>query len=144
MSLNTVCWTDIPVKNLDRAISFYTAVLGCPVSKEGEGGLPLASCPTPSKMLPDVWWKWRITNPRRKGRWFIFRSKGGWMRPWPKPSEIKAKSLHRSTPSARRGFAPSLLIRKVTRSRSILTPSDARGAGEAGFSGEHGTIIALN
>jgi len=38
MSLNTVCWADIPVKNLDRAIAFYTAVLGSAVSKEGDGG----------------------------------------------------------------------------------------------------------
>ena len=38
MSLNTVCWADVPVKNLDRAIAFYTAVLGSAVSKEGDGG----------------------------------------------------------------------------------------------------------
>jgi predicted enzyme related to lactoylglutathione lyase len=37
VSLNTVCWADIPVKNLDRAIVFYTAVLGSAVNKEGEG-----------------------------------------------------------------------------------------------------------
>ena len=35
MSFNTVCWADIPVKNLDRAIAFYTAVLRSAVSKEG-------------------------------------------------------------------------------------------------------------
>jgi predicted enzyme related to lactoylglutathione lyase len=51
VSLNTVCWADIPVKNLDRAIAFYTALLGSAVSKEGEGELPSVSYRTVSKML---------------------------------------------------------------------------------------------
>ena len=38
MSQNTVCWTDIPVTNLDRAIKFYSAVLGKVVKKLAEGG----------------------------------------------------------------------------------------------------------
>ena len=38
MKGNTVCWTDIPVIDLDRAIKFYSAVLAAPVSKESEGG----------------------------------------------------------------------------------------------------------
>ena len=31
---NTICWADIPVTDLDRAITFYTAVLGQPVTKD--------------------------------------------------------------------------------------------------------------
>lgn len=31
---NQIVWVDIPVKNLDRAIKFYSAVLGAPVKKE--------------------------------------------------------------------------------------------------------------
>ena len=38
MSADTLCWTDIPVTNLDRAIKFYSAVLGNQVSKMSEGG----------------------------------------------------------------------------------------------------------
>ena len=38
MSANTLCWTDIPVTNLDRAIKFYSAVLGNEVSKMSEAG----------------------------------------------------------------------------------------------------------
>jgi uncharacterized protein len=34
---NTVCWVDIPVNDLDRAIKFYSAVLAAKVSKEEHG-----------------------------------------------------------------------------------------------------------
>jgi len=39
MSADTLCWTDIPVTNLDRAIKFYSAVLGKEVRKLSEGGM---------------------------------------------------------------------------------------------------------
>lgn len=32
MGQNTICWTDIPVFNLDRAAAFYSAVLGQPLT----------------------------------------------------------------------------------------------------------------
>jgi uncharacterized protein len=35
---NCVVWVDIPVTNLERAIAFYAAVLGRPVTKEGGPG----------------------------------------------------------------------------------------------------------
>jgi len=38
MSADTLCWTDIPVTNLDRAVKFYSAVLGHEVRKMSEGG----------------------------------------------------------------------------------------------------------
>ena len=37
MEGQTLCWTDIPVIDLDRAIAFYAAVLGAPVTKEVGG-----------------------------------------------------------------------------------------------------------
>ena len=39
MSADTLCWTDIPVTNLDRAIKFYSAVLGKEVQKLSEGSM---------------------------------------------------------------------------------------------------------
>src|SRR3954462_14572865 len=33
MSAGTLCWTDIPVDDLDRAVRFYSAVLGSEVRK---------------------------------------------------------------------------------------------------------------
>jgi predicted enzyme related to lactoylglutathione lyase len=45
MGMNTLCWTDIPVANLDRAIKFYSAVLGQEVSKMSEGGFEYGLLP---------------------------------------------------------------------------------------------------
>ena len=45
MSADTLCWTDIPVKNLDRAIKFYSAVLGHEVRKMAESGFEYGLLP---------------------------------------------------------------------------------------------------
>jgi predicted enzyme related to lactoylglutathione lyase len=45
MSADTLCWTDIPVTNLDRAIKFYSAVLGQEVRKLSEGGVEYGLLP---------------------------------------------------------------------------------------------------
>jgi predicted enzyme related to lactoylglutathione lyase len=45
MSADTLCWTDIPVTNLDRAIKFYSAVLGKQVRKLSEGGMEYGLLP---------------------------------------------------------------------------------------------------
>jgi len=45
MSADTLCWTDIPVTNLDRAIKFYSDVLRQDVRKMSEGGLEYGLLP---------------------------------------------------------------------------------------------------
>jgi len=35
---HTLCWTDIPVRDLDRATAFYSAVLGEAVPRQSGGG----------------------------------------------------------------------------------------------------------
>ena len=45
MSADTLCWTDIPVTNLDRAIKFYSAALGRQVRKFSEGGMEYGLLP---------------------------------------------------------------------------------------------------
>jgi uncharacterized protein len=45
MSENTLCWTDIPVANMDRAIKFYSAVLSKEVSKMSEQGFEYGLLP---------------------------------------------------------------------------------------------------
>ena len=39
--INRAVWMDIPVAELDRACTFYTAVLGCEVSQESFGDFQL-------------------------------------------------------------------------------------------------------
>jgi predicted enzyme related to lactoylglutathione lyase len=45
MAADTLCWTDIPVTNLDRAIKFYSAVLGEEIKKLSEGGMEYGLLP---------------------------------------------------------------------------------------------------
>jgi len=45
MSAGTLCWTDIPVTNLDRATKFYSAVLGKEVRKMSEQGFEYGLLP---------------------------------------------------------------------------------------------------
>jgi hypothetical protein len=42
---NTVCWVDVPVHDLDRAIRFYSAVLGAQVKKESFGEMSFGLLP---------------------------------------------------------------------------------------------------
>jgi predicted enzyme related to lactoylglutathione lyase len=42
---NTICWADIPVLDLDRAIRFYSAVLGTKVMKESGPGFEFGLLP---------------------------------------------------------------------------------------------------
>ena len=42
---NQIVWVDIPVSNLDRAIQFYSAVLGKEVTKEGGSGFAFGLFP---------------------------------------------------------------------------------------------------
>jgi predicted enzyme related to lactoylglutathione lyase len=44
-SSNQIVWCDIPVKDLDRAIRFYSAVLGAPVKKVQHEGMTFAMLP---------------------------------------------------------------------------------------------------
>jgi uncharacterized protein len=45
MSADTLCWADIPVMNLDRAIKFYSAILGKEVKRLSDGGMEYGLLP---------------------------------------------------------------------------------------------------
>src|SRR6266550_1220259 len=45
MGANTLCWTDIPTIDLERAVKFYSAVLGKEVSKMSEQGFEYGLLP---------------------------------------------------------------------------------------------------
>jgi predicted enzyme related to lactoylglutathione lyase len=42
---NTVVWFDMPVQDLDRAMGFYSAVLGSPIQKQQFSGMSFAVLP---------------------------------------------------------------------------------------------------
>ncbi len=42
---NQIVWCDIPVVDLDRAIKFYSAVLGAPVQKQNYPGMAMGLLP---------------------------------------------------------------------------------------------------
>jgi hypothetical protein len=42
---NQLVWTDIPVKDLDRAVKFYSAILGAPVKKQDYPGMSIGLLP---------------------------------------------------------------------------------------------------
>jgi uncharacterized protein len=42
---NTVCWVDVPVSDLERAIRFYSVVLGAQVKKESFGEMSYGLLP---------------------------------------------------------------------------------------------------
>lgn len=44
---HNIAWFDVPVTDLDRAIRFYSAVLGSAVTKEKSGSIPIGMLPTP-------------------------------------------------------------------------------------------------
>lgn len=44
---HNIVWFDVPVLDLDRAIRFYSAVLGVEVKREDVGGMSLGMLPTP-------------------------------------------------------------------------------------------------
>jgi hypothetical protein len=67
---NTICWTDIPVNNLDRAIQFYSAVLGTAVTKQSMPGMELGLLPHANEMFPGAWFTPKITNRLSMGRSF--------------------------------------------------------------------------
>lgn len=67
MSDNTICWTDIPVENLDRAIDFYSAVLGQPVAKQSEMGFEYGLLPHEGDNMSGCLVKQDDNKPSKQG-----------------------------------------------------------------------------
>ena len=44
---NNIAWFDVPVTDLDRAVRFYSAVLGSAATIEKSGSIPIGMLPTP-------------------------------------------------------------------------------------------------
>ncbi len=67
MSKNTVCWVDIPVSNLQRAIEFYSAVLGAKVALEKMPGFQFGLLPHHRSNVSGCLAKLKDNKPSKKG-----------------------------------------------------------------------------
>lgn len=64
---NQIVWVDIPVKDLDRAIRFYSAVLGVPVKKEESPGMAIGILPHQDGEVGGCLFKNEGDEPSSKG-----------------------------------------------------------------------------
>ncbi|HZZ26966.1 MAG TPA: VOC family protein [Pirellulales bacterium] len=76
MSQNTICWTDIPVTNLDRAIKFYSAVLKGEVKKESFGEMSFALLPHYESNVSGCLVVMNDTQPSQSGPLVYFSVEG--------------------------------------------------------------------
>jgi uncharacterized protein len=67
MSANIICWTDIPVVNLDRAIKFYSAVLGAKVKKESFSDFEMGLLPHANQSVSGCLSKLKGNKPSKNG-----------------------------------------------------------------------------
>jgi uncharacterized protein len=64
---NTLCWTDIPVNDLDRAIRFYSAVLGQAISKQSYPGFEFGLLPHENENVSGCLTKAEDNQPSEHG-----------------------------------------------------------------------------
>ena len=83
MEGQTICWTDIPVTDLDRAIKFYSAVLDAPVSKECGGGHEFGLLPHEDNNVSGCLTTAAKISLPSTVRSFTSPSMAVWMRPLP-------------------------------------------------------------
>ena len=69
---NTICWTDIPVRDLDRAIKFYSAVLGRPVKKESSEGCEFGLLPQVNENVSGCLCEMADNEPSEQGPLLYF------------------------------------------------------------------------
>lgn len=74
---NQVVWFDIPVRDLDRAIRFYSAVLGTPLQREVAGpGMDLAVLPHAPNTVGGCLVQKTGDEPGRQGPLIYLNAKG--------------------------------------------------------------------
>jgi hypothetical protein len=74
---NPFVWVDIPVNDLNRAIDFYSAVLGAPVSREGGPGFFFGLLPhSPSSVSGCLYHPASDNAPSRQGPLLYLNANG--------------------------------------------------------------------
>ncbi len=73
---NQIVWVDIPVKDLDRAIKFYSAVLGAPVKKEQLPEMAIGILPHQDGEVGGCLFKREGEEPSQKGPLLYLNANG--------------------------------------------------------------------
>ncbi|MGH7769308.1 MAG: VOC family protein [Candidatus Binatia bacterium] len=73
---NQIVWVDIPVKDLDRALKFYSAVLAAPVKKEEAPGMSIGILPHQEGEAGGCLFKSETDEPSTKGPLLYLNANG--------------------------------------------------------------------
>ncbi len=73
---NQIVWFDVPVLNLDRAIKFYSAVLGAPVKKEDMPGMSIGVLPHEGNEVGGCLCVTEKSKPTDQGSLLYFNAQG--------------------------------------------------------------------
>jgi len=73
---DVVCWTDIPVLELDRAVKFYSMVLGQPVTLESGQGFEYALLPNSESGVSGCLYQSPDEHPSLSGPLIYFSVEG--------------------------------------------------------------------
>ena len=73
---NQIVWVDIPVRDLDRAITFYSAVLGEPVKRESLPGMTIGLLPHASDAVSGCLYLAEDNQPSPNGPLIYLNCKG--------------------------------------------------------------------
>jgi hypothetical protein len=124
MSAATLCWTDIPVTNLDRAITFYSDVLRQEVRKMSEGGLEYGLLPHEEQNASGCLCVGGDSvgdknQPSQNGPLIYLSVEGQLGQAFKLPSQTVEKCCGRNSRSGRPHFGPSYSIQKEIASHSI-------------------------
>src|ERR1700719_3109950 len=119
MSADTLCWTDIPVTNLDRAIKFYSAILGKEVRKLSEGEMEYGLLAHPEQSASGCLCvrsdSGGVDNrPSANGPLIYLWWKDVWKKRSKQHGTAAERCCGRGNKSASTAFAPLLLILKAT------------------------------
>jgi catechol 2,3-dioxygenase-like lactoylglutathione lyase family enzyme len=117
---NRIVWCDIPVIDLDRAIRFYSAVLGAPVAKQEFSGMSLGLFPDADSAVSGcLFVAGADTQPSTKGPLVYLNCSGGWTKPSPKLSKTPERYFSPSIRLGHMDFGLSFSIAKAIGSRCI-------------------------
>lgn len=104
-----VVWLDIPVKNLDRAIKFYSAVLGQKVKKEKMPGMELGILAHGGANIGGCLYKSKKEKPGKTGPLVYFSVEGRLDAACKAAVKQKGKVLIPKTPIGQHGFRAVIL-----------------------------------